>query len=34
MRDVLERITGKNGEDVRFGYREIYDSYGDGMANY
>jgi uncharacterized protein (DUF1697 family) len=33
MGDALERITGKNGEDVRLGQREIYVHYGDGMAN-
>ena len=33
MSDALERITGKNGEDVRLGRREIYVHYGDGMAN-
>jgi uncharacterized protein (DUF1697 family) len=32
MGDALERITGKNGEDVRPGQREIYAHYGDGMA--
>jgi len=31
--DALERITGKNGEEVRLGNREIYVHYGDGMAN-
>ena len=31
--DSLERITGKNGEEVRLGKREIYVHYGDGMAN-
>ena len=31
--DALERITGKNGEEVRLGKREIYVHYGDGMAN-
>jgi uncharacterized protein (DUF1697 family) len=31
--DTLERITGKNGEEVRLGKREIYVHYGDGMAN-
>jgi Protein of unknown function (DUF1697) len=33
MGDALERITGKNGEDVRLGQREIYVHDGDGMAN-
>ena len=33
MGDALERITGKNGEDVRLGQREIYVHYVDGMAN-
>jgi len=33
MSDSLERITGKNGEEVRLGKREIYVHYGDGMAN-
>jgi uncharacterized protein (DUF1697 family) len=33
MRDALERITGKNGEEVRLGQREIYVHYGDAMAN-
>jgi uncharacterized protein (DUF1697 family) len=33
MGDALERITGKNGEDVRLGQREIYVHYGAGMAN-
>src|SRR5262245_1669302 len=31
--DALDRITGKNGEDVRLGPREIYVHYGDRMAN-
>jgi uncharacterized protein (DUF1697 family) len=31
--DALERITGKNGEEVRLGKREIYVHYGDGMAS-
>jgi hypothetical protein len=33
MGDVLERITGKDGEDVRLGERETYVHYGDGMAD-
>jgi uncharacterized protein (DUF1697 family) len=33
MANALERITGKNGEDVRLGQREIYVHYGDGMAS-
>jgi uncharacterized protein (DUF1697 family) len=31
--DSLERITGKNGEEVRLGKREFYVYYGDGMAD-
>jgi len=31
--DALERITGKDGEEVRLGKREIYVHYGDGMAH-
>ena len=31
--DTLERITGKDGEDLRLGDREIYVHYGDGMAH-
>jgi uncharacterized protein (DUF1697 family) len=31
--DTLERITGRNGEEVRLGRREIYIHYGDGMAD-
>jgi uncharacterized protein (DUF1697 family) len=31
--DSLERITGKNGEEVRLGKREFYVHYGDGMAD-
>lgn len=30
--DTLERITGKDDEDLRLGEREIYVHYGDGMA--
>jgi uncharacterized protein (DUF1697 family) len=30
--DALESITGQNGEEVRLGKREIYVSYGEGMA--
>ena len=30
---ALESITGQNGEEVRLGRREIYVSYGEGMAN-
>jgi uncharacterized protein (DUF1697 family) len=33
MSDALERMTGKNGEEVRLGRREIYVHYGDGMAH-
>ena len=33
MSDSLERITGKNGEEVGLGKREFYVHYGDGMAN-
>jgi uncharacterized protein (DUF1697 family) len=32
-REALERISGKDGEDVRLGRREIYVHYGDGMAS-
>lgn len=31
--DVLEGVTGRNGEDIRIGVREIYIHYGDGMAS-
>jgi hypothetical protein len=31
--DVLERITGKDGEELRLGEREIYHYDGDGTAN-
>jgi uncharacterized protein (DUF1697 family) len=30
--NALERITGRNGEEIRLGEREIYVHYGDGMA--
>lgn len=33
MGDALERITGKNDEEVRLGRREIYVHYGSGMAD-
>jgi uncharacterized protein (DUF1697 family) len=33
MGDALERINGKDGEEIRLGKREIYVHYGDGMAN-
>jgi uncharacterized protein (DUF1697 family) len=33
INDSLERITGKNGEEVRLGKREFYVHYGDGMAD-
>jgi hypothetical protein len=33
MGDALERITGKNGEEVRHGQREIDVPPGDGMAH-
>jgi uncharacterized protein (DUF1697 family) len=32
MREALERISGKDGEEVRLGEREFYVHYGDGMA--
>ena len=31
--DALERITGRDDEEVRLGKREIYVRYGDGMGN-
>ncbi len=31
--DALESMTGRNGEKVRLGKREIHVHYGDGMAN-
>jgi len=30
--DAVEHITGRNGEDIQVGKREIYVRYGDGMA--
>jgi hypothetical protein len=33
MSDALERITGKDGEDVRLGEREIHAHHGDGIAD-
>ena len=30
--DSLERATGRAGEEVRLGRREVYVHYGDGMA--
>jgi uncharacterized protein (DUF1697 family) len=33
MVDALERITGKQAEELRLGKREIYVHYGDGMAD-
>jgi len=30
--DVLDGVTGRNGEQIRVGKREIYVHYGDGMA--
>jgi hypothetical protein len=33
MRGALERITGKNTEDIPLGKRAIHVHYGDGMAN-
>jgi uncharacterized protein (DUF1697 family) len=30
--DALERASGRKGEDMRLGLREIYVHYGDGMA--
>lgn len=30
---ILDTIVGQNGEEVRLGVREIYVSYGEGMAN-
>jgi uncharacterized protein (DUF1697 family) len=30
--DALERATGRAGEEVRLGAREVYVHYGDGMA--
>ncbi len=31
-RDAPERATGRAGEEIRLGKREIYVHYGDGMA--
>lgn len=31
--DALKAVTGQNGEELRFGKREIYVHYGDGMAS-
>jgi uncharacterized protein (DUF1697 family) len=31
-RDAAERATGRDGEEIRLGTREIYVHYGDGMA--
>jgi hypothetical protein len=33
MGDALERITGKDGEDVQLGERKTYVHHGNGMAN-
>jgi uncharacterized protein (DUF1697 family) len=30
--DALERVTGRGGEEIRLGKREIYVHYGDAMA--
>lgn len=31
--DALDAVTGRNGEELRLGKREIYVHYGDGMAD-
>lgn len=31
--DALDRVTGRRGEELRLGRREIYVHYGDGMAD-
>ncbi len=33
LSNALERITGKQDEEIRLGKREIYVHYGDGMAS-
>ncbi|MEP7248123.1 MAG: DUF1697 domain-containing protein [Gammaproteobacteria bacterium] len=30
--DALDSVSGRNGEDLELGHREIYVHYGDGMA--
>lgn len=31
--DTLEKVSGREHEEVRLGKREIYVAYGDGMAS-